>query len=118
MAVIQEIAREVAKRGVRKIRGRVLVDISLYPEGAHEGGTGVVISPIMVNDNVLDATVEPGAAEGAPAALRISPASSYVSCINQVTTGGAASKMDVDISSDVANPDGTHTVTVTGRMPL
>ena len=118
LAVIEQIAGQVARKGVRRIRGRVLVDISLYPEGTHEGGTGVVISPIMINDNVLDITVAPGASEGAPAVLRVSPATSYATCINQVRTGSANLKLDVDIAADVANAEGTHTVTITGTAPL
>ena len=118
LAVIQALAQQVARKGIRHLRGRVLVDVSLYPEGTHEGGTGVVISPIMVNDNVLDVTVEPGPAEGAPARLRVSPATSYASFVNQIKTGSATSPMTLDIAGDVANPDGTHSVTVTGSLPL
>ena len=118
LAVIRDLAGQIARKGVRRIRGRVLVDISLFPEGAHEGGTGVVISPVIVNDNVIDVTLAPGTAEGAPASLRSSPATTYAAFINQVKTGPAGSRMDLDIPTDVANPDGTHIVTVTGNMPL
>jgi PBP4 family serine-type D-alanyl-D-alanine carboxypeptidase len=117
LAVIQEIANQIARRGVKRIRGRVLVDISLFPEGERDGGTNVVISPIIVNDNVVDITLEPGAAEGAPASLRVSPATSYATFLNQLTTGSAASRMDFNFSNDVANPDGTRVVTVTGSIP-
>jgi len=118
LAVIQEIAAKIARKGLRRVRGRVLVDVSLYPEGAHEGGTGVVISPIIVNDNVMDVTVEPGTSEGAPAVLRISPSTAYLTCVNQIKTGSATSSMSLDISGDVASASGSHTVTVTGSMPL
>jgi PBP4 family serine-type D-alanyl-D-alanine carboxypeptidase len=118
LAVIEEIARKIARKGLRRVRGRVLVDASLYPEGAHEGGTGVVISPIMVNDNVIDVSVEPGASEGAPAVLHISPSTSYLTCVNQIKTGSASSSMSLDIAGDVTGASGSHTVTVTGSMPL
>ena len=118
LAVIRELAGQIARRGVRLIRGRVLVDISLYPEGTREGGTGVVVSPIIVNDNVIDVTLAPGAAEGAPASLSASPATTYAAFINLVKTGPAGSRMDLDIPTDVANPDGTHVVTVRGNMPV
>lgn len=118
LAVIGELAKQVARKGVKNIRGRVLVDVSLYPEGSHEGGTDVVISPIMVNDNVMDITVAPGGASGAPASLSLSPATSYASFVNQVTTGAPDSRMEVDLASDVANPGGTRVVTVTGSIPL
>jgi len=117
LAVIRELAGQIARKGVRRIRGRVLVDISLYPEGTHEGGTGVVISPIIVNDNVIDMTVSPGAKEGDPVRISASPATTYAAFINQAKTGPAGSRMDLDTPTDVANPDGTHVVTVTGNMP-
>ncbi|HUK52582.1 MAG TPA: D-alanyl-D-alanine carboxypeptidase/D-alanyl-D-alanine-endopeptidase [Candidatus Binatia bacterium] len=118
LAVLREIAGQVARQGIRRIKGRVVVDASLYPEGNREGGTGVVISPIMVNDNVIDITVEPGRAEGAPAVLRASPSSAYASFASQIQTGSPSSKLEMDIAGDVTNPDGSHTVTVTGSVPL
>jgi len=118
LTVIRELANQVARKGIRRIAGTVLVDVSLYPEGSHEGGTDVVISPIMVNDNVMDMTVGPGATQGAPAVLSISPITSYAAFVNQVTTGAADSRMDLDVASDVANADGTRVVTVTGHIPL
>ena len=41
------------------MNGRVLVGASLSPEGTREVRTGVVISPIVVNDNLVDVTVTP-----------------------------------------------------------
>lgn len=117
LAVIQELANQIARRGVKRIRGRVLVDISLFPEGEHEGGTEVVISPIIVNDNVVDVTLGPGAVEGAPASLHVSPATSYATFLNQVTTGASGARVQINFASDLANPDGTHVVAVTGSIP-
>src|SRR4029453_9935747 len=54
LLVIRALASQVAARGIRKVDGRVLVDVTLFPEGQRELGTGVVISPIMVNDNIVD----------------------------------------------------------------
>src|SRR5262249_38669110 len=64
LAVIRDLARQVHDHGVRKIEGRVLVDASLFPDGPREGGTNVVISSIMVNDNVIDIVAKPGAKPG------------------------------------------------------
>jgi len=36
------------------IDGHILVDTSLVADGSREGGTGVVMSSIMVNDNLID----------------------------------------------------------------
>ena len=117
LLVVRELAAQVAAKGIRRVEGRVLVDASLFPEGQRELGTGVVISPIIVNDNLVDVTVAPGAAPDAPTTLAVSPATSYVTFVNQIKTGAPDSLPLVDIASDVADPDGTRKVTVAGSFP-
>ncbi len=118
LAVIRQFAAQIAGKGIKHVTGRVLVDVSLFPEGERELGTGVVISPIAVNDNVLDVTVAPGTAEGSPARLTISPESSYVKVVNQIKTTKPGGLVKMDDPAEKANPDGTYTVTVTGSAPL
>lgn len=119
LLVVRKLAAQVAARGIRTVRGRVRVDISLFPEGERELGTGVVLSPIMINDNVVDVTVGPGAAPDDPAVLNVSPATSSVRFVDQVKTGPAGSRPAVDFPVDVTNgADGTRTVTLTGTFPI
>ena len=118
LAVIRELAKQVAARGIKRINGRVVVDASLFPEGQPELGTRVMISPIVVNDNIVDVTATPAETPGAPATLKISPETRYVRFINNVTTGAADTRAAVRFNPDVANADGSHTVTVTGSMPV
>ena len=115
--VSRELASQVAAHGVKRIEGRVLVDATLFPEGDRELGTNVIVSPVAVNDNVVDLTVAPGSREDAPVTLHVSPASSYVSFVNNITTGPAGSKLDIKPPADIANADGSHTVTLTGKFP-
>ncbi len=117
LLVIRDIASQVRAHGITKIGGRVLVDATLFPEGERELGTGVVISPIIVNDNLVDVTITPGSAPGTPVSLQILPATPYVHFVNQATTSSADSQPHIRWSNDVTNPDGSHTVTVTGTMP-
>jgi len=117
LTVIKQLAKDVAAKGVRKIEGRVIVDASLFPDGPREGGTNVVMSSIMVNDNVIDLTLTPAAKSGDRATLISTPQTSYVKFVSRVTTGLAASKSDLDISDPVTNPDGTLIVAVTGTIP-
>jgi PBP4 family serine-type D-alanyl-D-alanine carboxypeptidase len=116
--VIRKLAAQVASRGIKQIQGRVLVDISLFPEGDKELGTEVVISPISVNDNVIDITVSAADKEGAPVSLNVSPKTSYVNFVSNVVTGPHGSKPDIQPPQDVTNPDGSHTVTLNGKFPL
>ena len=116
LAVIRSLAAQIAKAGVRQLTGRVLVDAGLFPEGARELGTGVVISPIIVNDNVIDLTLTPGP-EGAPPQLRISPQTAYLRIVNQLRTDAASSKVQLRIVRDNREPDGSRTVTLSGSLP-
>lgn len=118
LAVLRELSRQVAARGVKRIEGRVLVDATLFPEGEAELGTGAIISPIVVNDNIIDVTISPGATAGAPVKLQISPATAYAQFTNQATTGAPESMPDIKFASDTASPDGKRTVTITGTVPL
>jgi PBP4 family serine-type D-alanyl-D-alanine carboxypeptidase len=118
LLVIRELAGQVASHGIKRIKGRVLVDATLFPEGTAELGTGTVISPICVNDNIIDLTVSPGDSQGAPVKVNISPVTSYATFANQITTGPAGSKPDVNMSPDVTNPDGSHRVTLIGTFPM
>lgn len=118
LQVIRDFARQVAAHGVKKVTGRVLVDVSLFPEGTRELGSGVVISPISVNDNLVDVTIGPGSTVGAPVTMATSPQTSYVRFVNQATTGAADSKVEMRWAHDSASAAGSHTVTVRGSMPL
>ncbi len=117
LAVIKDFAAQVAAKGIRKIEGNVYLDASLMPDGEHEGGTGVVMSSIIVNDNLLDITVKPTAKVGDPVELRVSPQTAYLHFTNAVTTGLADSKPLFDASDPVVQPDGSLEVTLTGSIP-
>jgi len=117
LLVIRKLAAQVAAKGIRAIHGQVRVDVSLFPEGERELGTGTTLSPIVVNDNVIDVTVGPGAGPDARAVVTTSPDTSYVRFINQVKTGAAGSLPALNDPADIANPDGTHTVTLSGSFP-
>jgi D-alanyl-D-alanine carboxypeptidase/D-alanyl-D-alanine-endopeptidase (penicillin-binding protein 4) len=118
LAVIKKIAKDVAAKGIKKIEGRVLVDASLFPDGGREGGTNVVISSIVVNDNVIDLVATPGAKAGDPVSIGVSPKTSYVSFVNHLTTSAAGAKPDIQDPETVTNADGTVAVTLAGTLPV
>ncbi len=118
LLVIKQLAQQIVEKGIRRVKGRVLVDPSLFPEGDRELGTNVVISPIVVNDNVIDVIVNPGQKEGDPVKLQVSPKTAYVQIINQATTGKADSTSNLNYTGEKLNPDGSRSVTLTGTFPL
>src|SRR2546427_8730891 len=47
LLVIRQLAQQIAAKGIKRVKGRVLVDVSLFPEGQRELGTNVAVSPIV-----------------------------------------------------------------------
>src|SRR5437867_507526 len=95
LLVIHELADQVAARHITRVKGHVLIDISLFPEGERELGTGVVISPVAVNDNLVDVTVAAGDAPGVPVTVTQSPVTAYVRFVTQATTAPADSTPEI-----------------------
>jgi PBP4 family serine-type D-alanyl-D-alanine carboxypeptidase len=118
LVVIKQLAQQVAAHGIRQVDGQVLADTSLFPEGAKELGTGTVISPMILNDNIIDVSVAPGSVVGTPVVLHASPLTPYVQFINDAVTGPSHSHAALEWARDVPNPDGSHTVTLSGKLPL
>jgi len=117
LAVLQEMAKAIATKGIRTIEGNVYIDTSLMPDGGHEGGTDVVQSSIIVNDNVVDLTGKPGAKAGDPTTITVSPDTGYVHFVNKLVTGAANSKPSLDLSQPSPRPDGSIEVTLNGSLP-
>jgi D-alanyl-D-alanine carboxypeptidase/D-alanyl-D-alanine-endopeptidase (penicillin-binding protein 4) len=91
LAAMRDLAGQIAARGIKQIAGRVLVDVSLFPQGERELGTGVTISPVVLNDNVVDLLIAPGAKVGDAIAVRASPDLGMFRVTSEVLTGAAHS---------------------------
>ena len=118
LQVLRTLAAQVKARGIRRITGAVRVDASLFTGGMRELGTGATNSPIVVNDNIVDITVEAGNAVGAPVRLTVSPATAYLRVVNRVVTGPADSSSTGDITVDSLAADGARIIVLTGRKQL
>lgn len=115
---LRHFARQVAQRGVRRVEGRVVVDASLFRQGDERianGNTLIPVSPVMINDNIVDVVVTPGARVGAPAALRVSPDIAYVTVVNDVAAVPNPVRR-LNFTEVSTAPDGTRTVRLTGDV--
>jgi PBP4 family serine-type D-alanyl-D-alanine carboxypeptidase len=112
---LTKLAERVKAAGIHRVEGRVLIDIGLFAEDGREMGSGVYKSPIVVNDNVIDLVLTPGA-PGAPATMRQSLTVPYLRFVNHVATVGKGG--DTALSrSEKALPGGVTEVTLTGHIP-
>jgi PBP4 family serine-type D-alanyl-D-alanine carboxypeptidase len=117
LAVMRELADQMASKGVKSIEGRVLVDISLFPQGERELGTGVTISPVILNDNVVDVHVSPGAKPGDLVHVKASPDLGMFKLVNELKTSAAHSPQAVrrTITRDA---NGNVTVRINGSYAV
>lgn len=114
--VLHQFARAVTDAGIKQVKGRVLIDVSLFPEGDKDLGTGEYISPVVVNDNAIDIIYAPGAAVGAPAKLTtVAPQVPYVHIVNKIVTGDG-NKDKVDHKVDIDPKNNTETLTLSGTI--
>src|SRR4029450_10681059 len=104
LLVLSALAQNVKPSGITRVSGSVIVDASMFREGDRELGTGVVISPIIVNDNLVDVTIGPGATHGGAPSLKASPATAYVRFLNKVVTVPAGTRPSIRWASDSLAP--------------
>lgn len=58
LAGLEELARQIAATGIRRVTGDVLVDDRLFDKAEGSGSGPGRVTPILVNDNLIDFTVE------------------------------------------------------------
>lgn len=114
---LRQMALQVAHRGIRGATGQLIVDASLFREGTRELGTRIVISPLIINDNVIDIVVTPGARAGDPAEVTVSPKTAYLTVQANLTTVDSGTPAQVRTVEDSTDKD--HRVLVgSGRVPV
>jgi D-alanyl-D-alanine carboxypeptidase/D-alanyl-D-alanine-endopeptidase (penicillin-binding protein 4) len=113
---LRDLAQQIAAKGIKRIKGRVIVDATLFREGRRELGTNVVLSPMILNDNVVDIVVTPGAAAGDAATIKVLPSTPYLVVDNKLTTGAPDSPRRVRAMDDSSSGEG-YVVHLTGSVP-
>jgi D-alanyl-D-alanine carboxypeptidase/D-alanyl-D-alanine-endopeptidase (penicillin-binding protein 4) len=103
LAGLRDLARQVKAAGVRGVTGEVLIDDRLFPKARGSGSGPKVLSPIVVNDNLVDVIVRPGAEAGRPAAVRLRPDTSYVQVDARVSTVEKGKPLRVRVETVGAN---------------
>jgi D-alanyl-D-alanine carboxypeptidase/D-alanyl-D-alanine-endopeptidase (penicillin-binding protein 4) len=116
LTTLRHIARQVADKGIKNVTGQVIVDASLFREGARELGTRIVMSPVVINDNVIDIVVVPGARAGDRATVTVKPTTSYLTVSANLVTVDSGTRAAVRTVEDSTNPD-HRVLVISGRVP-
>lgn len=86
LAGLEELARQVKGAGISEVAGEVLVDDRLFDRARGSGSGPDAVSPILVNDNVIDLIVTPGKTAGDHATVKLRPETAFVQADISVTT--------------------------------
>lgn len=85
LAGLNELARQVAAAGIKRVTGEILVDDRLFEKAEGTGSGPSRLTPIMVNDNLIDLMITPAAA-GERARIEWRPATAILRVDAQVET--------------------------------
>lgn len=112
LAGLDHLAREVQAGGIRRVSGDVIIDDRLFDSAESTGSGPRRISPIVINDNVVDLLIDPAPAAGAQARVEAIPRTSFFSMDAQVETvaAGPAPRLEV-------RPLGPRRFAVRGTIP-
>lgn len=95
---LDSLARQVRASGITTVSGKIAVDDRLFESFRVLNGN-LLISPIMVNENMIDVTVTPSRV-GQPAAVTWRPETGAFRVEDNVTTAAAGTPSTVSLSGD------------------
>ena len=93
---ITDLAKQVYQSGLRALTGDVVIDDSLFESTE---ARGMMLSPMMINENLLDIIVNPSTA-GEPATVTWRPNVPGYSVENQVKTVANDGPLELNLTSD------------------
>jgi D-alanyl-D-alanine carboxypeptidase/D-alanyl-D-alanine-endopeptidase (penicillin-binding protein 4) len=113
LGALQTLAKQIKNAGITRIEGEILVDDRLFARTRGSGSGPDAVSPIMVNDNVVDIVIEPGAKEGDPAKVTTRPETGFYQVDSLVSTGSEKAPVTIRLM-----PVGPNQFAVRGRVPV
>ncbi|MBK6459138.1 MAG: D-alanyl-D-alanine carboxypeptidase/D-alanyl-D-alanine-endopeptidase [Gemmatimonadetes bacterium] len=117
LTTLRQMAQQVASKGIKGLTGQVIVDASLFREAGRELGTRIALSPMVVNDNVIDIVVVPGRRAGEPVTVTVSPKTSLLTVQAYLTTSDSGTAPAVRMVEDSTNKDRRFLVAM-GTVPV
>ncbi|GIW85824.1 MAG: D-alanyl-D-alanine carboxypeptidase/D-alanyl-D-alanine-endopeptidase [Isosphaeraceae bacterium] len=113
LAGLDHLAREVAAAGIKAVAGEVLIDDRLFDPAPSSGSGPRRVTPIVINDNLIDVVVTPAEVPGQPATVRLHPATAFVSMDAQVRTVDSDGPRRIEVIAD-----GPRRFRVRGTIPV
>ena len=117
LAGYRSLARQVARAGIRRVTGDVIIDDRLFQPYLFRDQ--FKLRPIFVNDNVVDVAINPTKA-GEAAAVDVRPLSSALRVATPVRMGRRGSVLSLSVDPELPQCIGEPgcTATVAGSVPV
>lgn len=113
LAGLEDLARQVQGAGIKRVSGDVLIDARLFEQATGSGSGPGVLTPVLVNDNIVDVVVKPGDKVGDAATYTLRPATDFLQIDVQVKT--ASNEVQPQIHTKRVGPG---RFTVRGVLPI
>jgi serine-type D-Ala-D-Ala carboxypeptidase/endopeptidase (penicillin-binding protein 4) len=110
---IKELAQAVVDSNLTEVRGEVLVDDRLFPKARSTGSGPDLITPMVINDNLLDLIITPAKKVGDLATGMVQPANDLIHIDFQVVTGAEKTPISINFASP-----GPDSISVRGSIPI
>ena len=111
LAGLDNLARQVAQAGIKRVQGEVLIDDRLFDKEFGTGSGPRRLTPIMINDNLIDLIITPGE-PGRRAIVTWRPQSALVQVDARVETVAAGES----VSTTIRGGSG-HGILLSGKIP-
>jgi D-alanyl-D-alanine carboxypeptidase/D-alanyl-D-alanine-endopeptidase (penicillin-binding protein 4) len=120
---LDQLAEELYKRGVRRVRGGIVGDESYFRGDPLGDGWlwndvqwyfGAEVSALTINDNEINVSVTPASKPGDAASIRLKPQSAYVSIENDANTVESGTPATIGITRGLSD----NNVRVWGDFPV
>ena len=112
LAGLDDLARQVKESGVRRVEGDVLIDDRLFDRSRGSASGPDVVTPVLVNDNVVDVLLTPADKVGDPATCEFRPRTDYLQIDVQVETVADWKPAQIEVERV-----GPRSFAVRGQMP-
>jgi D-alanyl-D-alanine carboxypeptidase/D-alanyl-D-alanine-endopeptidase (penicillin-binding protein 4) len=113
LAGLKDLARQVKAAGVSRLDGDVLIDDRLFARARGSGSGPDLLTPIVVNDNILDVVLTPADEAGKPAKVELRPRTSFLQVDVRVDTVARDRRPRVEVRHV-----GPQRYVVRGTIPL
>jgi D-alanyl-D-alanine carboxypeptidase/D-alanyl-D-alanine-endopeptidase (penicillin-binding protein 4) len=112
LTALKDLAAQLEAAGLREVTGDVLIDDRLFASARGTGSGPDAVSPILVNDNVVDIVITPGAKPGDRAKVALVPETAGVQADIDVSTGNESQPPSITLAAQ-----GVHSFSIRGRVP-